>query len=125
MRIAIRAAGLAALLALVSTACTDTPAGISEGLPGTVDISVVDQFGAPVPEPTVTIIQRNGSQVIQMRADQATSGGIIRFSNLQAATLQGWADPPPGYAGGGEANAIPVTIISGETIAVTFTLTKQ
>jgi hypothetical protein len=78
-----------------------------------------------MPEPVVTIIQRNGTQVIQLRADRATAGGIIRFFNLQAATLQGWADPPPGYAGGGEANAIPVTIIAGETINVTFTLTKQ
>jgi hypothetical protein len=125
MRIAIRAAGCAALFALLSTACTELPPGVSEGNFGAIDINVVDQFGAPVAEPGVTIVQRSNNQIIQLRAEKASVGGIVRFFNLQAATFQGWADPPPGYAGGGEANAVPITIIAGETITATLRLTKQ
>jgi hypothetical protein len=125
MKIAIRAAGVVAAVALLLTACVEIPSGVTEGQFGSIDITVVDQNGAAVPEPTVTLLQKNGSQILQMRADKATAAGFIHYFNLQAGTLKGWADPPPGYTGGGEANAVPITIVAGQTVTATLTLTKQ
>jgi hypothetical protein len=127
MRKSIRAAGrLSAAVALaVTTACLSTPEGVGGNRLGGVDITVVDQNGAPVNAPNVVIQEMSGSTLVQQQSGIATSGGVIHFESVQEATLQAWADPPAGYSGGGSANAVTFNALAGIDVDVKLTLTKN
>ena len=118
--------GLAAAATLFATGCVRAPSeGVGVDQLGSIEAAVVDdKSGAPVLHATVYVQQRSGSQLVQAQTAEVSNIGTVRFDALQAATMQIWAVPPEGYTGGGDTHAKTITVIGGQIIQVTLTLTK-
>jgi hypothetical protein len=114
----------------VAAACLKLPTeGVGADKLGSLEATVVDQFGNTVSGPVVRVVQRSGNDIVQQRAGEANNNGIIRFEVIQEATVKVWADPPEGYTGGAETNATEATaksvaVTRGLLSEVTIRLTK-
>lgn len=89
---------------------------------GTLFVNVVDQNNAAVSGATVTLDMTGSGTVKQTRT---TSGsGQAAWELVPAGTHSVYVDTPVGYTGGGQANAVDVTIVKGQNTTQKVTLNK-